>query len=42
MAQIGTEVKCDLNSSGVPGSTDQGKQAYVPLIEGDILSVTII
>ncbi|CAI7638734.1 hypothetical protein PCG10_003650 [Penicillium crustosum] len=28
MAQIGTEVKCDLNSSGVPGSTDQGNVTY--------------
>ncbi|KGO55273.1 Peptidase M20D, amidohydrolase, predicted [Penicillium expansum] len=28
MSQIGTEVRCDLNSSGVPGSTDQGNVTY--------------
>lgn len=25
MAKLGSEVRCDLTSTGVPGSTDQGK-----------------
>ncbi|KAL4777919.1 hypothetical protein BJX76DRAFT_344624 [Aspergillus varians] len=28
MASIGSEVKCDLRSQGVPGSTDQGNVSY--------------